>query len=413
MTSTLYRDAATLGAELSPAWGRELDALRASGAPLNALGIGGASFLRNLPAQGAYEVNEALFNAETERNDVPLQPVAFTGLGGAPMDVKIPNNGILTNLRLTFVGNLQNTAGGGSATSGYQFPHNAPWKSLTLNANGQTSLISAEGLDLRMRRQRIWRNAKDDITVSPAITSGGSGSGDPSPGVVANGANAMTLTIDVPIVHDDTTLIGALFAQSDQNNLSVRITPAAVTDLFTLAGGATVAMTGTIYATATFYDIPMMPINGVDKVVVPNLAWLHGYLSGDYNFANTGNVRAPFIRTAGQLLAYGFYIDNGGISQLDPGGAAITEVRFGYGGNRKPRVYNPPIVGLEKQGRDYNGRLRPGWWLFDFEIDNPARDLVYPKGVTELAIELNIAAGTVLNANARIHYVEDTLFTGR
>jgi len=157
----------------------------------------------------------------------------------------------------------------------------------------------------------------------------------------------------------------------------------------------------------------MLPVNGQDKVIVPNLAWLHGYLAGDYQFTNTGNVRAPFIRTAGQLLAYGFYIDNGGIAQLDPGGTAITEVRFGYGGNRKPRVLNPPIVGLEKQSRDYNGRLRPGWWLFDFEIDNPQRDLVYPKGVSELAVEFNVAQGTTINPNARVHFVEDTLFAGR
>jgi hypothetical protein len=391
-------------------WTEPLDALDASGVPTNALGIGGASFLRNLPAQGAYAVNEAAFNAETERNDVALQPVNFTGLGGAPMDLRIPNNGILTNVRLVFDGTLTVSATG-TTTSGYQFPWNAPWKLVTLNANGQTSLISAEGMDLRMRRQRIWRNPKDDITISPAIVAG---SADPAPAAIASGAQRVRITVDIPIVHDDSTLIGALFAQSDQNNLSVRISPAAVTDLFTLAGGAPApTFTGTIAATATFYDIPMMPVNGVDQVIVPNLAWLHGYLAGDYQYANTGNVRAPFIRTAGQLLAYGFYIDNGGQTQIDVGGAAVTEVRFGYGGNRKPRVLNPPAVGLEKQGRDYNGLLRPGWWLWDFEIDNPQRDLVYPKGVTELAVEVNIAQGTTINANARIHFVEDTLFTGR
>lgn len=409
-TSTLFRDALALADELVPSWGDRLAALQRSGQPLNALGIGGASFLRNLPAQGAYEVNEALFNAETERNDVALQAVTFTGLGGAPMDIRVPNNGILTNLRITFDGTYTGNNGAGTTTSGYQFPWNAPFKSITLNANGQTSLISAEGLDLRMRRQRIWRNAADPVTVSPGVDS----AGNPSPGSLANGASSVRLSVDVPIVHDDTTLIGALFAQSDQNNLSVRITPGAVADLVTLAGGATnPTLTGTIYVTATFYDIPMLPVNGHDKVIVPNLAWLHGYLAGDFQYANTGTVRAPFIRTAGQLLAYGFYIDNGGKTQIDPASTSVEEVRFGYGANRKPRAYRPPVQGLEKQARDYNGLLKPGWWLWDFEIDNPQRDLVYPKGVSELAVEVVIATGTVINANARIHFVEDTLFTGR
>lgn len=371
------------------------------------LGIGGAAFLRNLPAAGSYTVNDALFNAETERNDVPLQPVTHTGLGGAPMDIRIPNNGILTSIRLMFVGQLV-VAGGGTVTAGYQWPHNGPWKKVTLNANGQTSLIAAEGMDLRMRRQRLWRNPKDDITVAPAIVSG---SADPNPGVIANGTYQLVQTIDIPIVHDDATLVGALFAQSDQNYLSFKVTPANSSDLFTLAGGSTATLTGTLYATATFYDIPMLPVNGQDQVIVPNLAWLHGYLSGDFPFANTGDVRAPFIRTAGQLLAYSFYVDNGGISQIDP--SALNEVRFTYGGNRKPRIYNPVNIGLEKQGRDYNGRLRPGYFCFDFEVDNPARDLVYPKGVSELAVEFNIPTGTTINANARVHFIEDTLFAGR
>ncbi|HXU61112.1 MAG TPA: hypothetical protein VN962_05380, partial [Polyangia bacterium] len=312
--------------------------------------------------------------------------------------------------RLTFVGTLTVSATG-TTTAGYQWPHNAPWKFVTLNANGQTSIISAEGMDMRMRRQRLWRNPKDDITVSPAIVAG---TGDPNPGAIASGAQAVTLTVDIPIVHDDATLLGALFSQSDQNNLTIRINPAAVTDLFTLGGGAPApTLTGTIYATATFYDIPMMQSNGAEVVVIPDLSWLHGFLAGDSPFANTGNVRSPFIRTAGQLLAYAFYIDNGGLAQIDVASSAVTEVRFGYGGNRKPRVYAPPSVGLQKQVLDYSGRLRPGWWIFDFEIDNPQRDLVYPKGVTELAVEVNIAQGTTINQNARIHFVEDTLFTGK
>lgn len=366
------------------------------------LGIGGAAFLRNLPAQGAYQVNEAIFNTETERNDVALQSQAFTGVGGAAMDLRIPNNGILANLRVS----LEATAvvATASITPGYQWPWNL-LKKFAFNANGQTSLISAEGLDLRARRQRLYRNPPDTIVKAPSVDAYGNNTG----AAIAAGSYPLSLQWDVPIVHDETTLVGALFAQSDQNYLSIKLTPAQATDLFTLGGG-TITVTGVVRVTVTFFDIPLIPTQGGDQVVIPNLAWLHGYLSGDFAFANNGDVRAPFIRTAGQLLAYMFYLDNGGQAVIDP--IALNEIRFTYGGNRKPRVYSPTSHLMEKNARDYAGRVVP-FAILDFEGDNPARDLVYPKGVSELAIEVNIPSTVTPNANARVHFVEDTLFAGR
>lgn len=365
------------------------------------LGIGGAAFLRNLPAQGSYQVNEPIFNTETERNDVALQSVAFTGLGGSAMDVRIPNNGILANIRVGLDGTI--AVATATMTPGYQYPWNII-KRFAFNANGQTSLISAEGLDLRARRQRIYRNPPDTIVKAPSIDTFGNGTG----AGIAVGSNPLALQWDVPIVHDETTLVGALFAQSDQNYLSIKLTPAQSTDLFT--GGGTVTITGVVRVTVTFFDIPLMQVQGRDVVVIPNLAWLHGYLSGDYAFANTGDVRAPFIRTAGQLLAYLFYLDNGGQAVIDP--LTLNEIRFTYGGNRKPRVYNPTSHLMEKNARDYAGKVVP-YAVFDFEGDNPARDLVYPKGVSELAVEVNIPSSQTVNAGARVHFVEDTLFAGR
>jgi len=48
-----------------------------------------------------------------------------------------------------------------------------------------------------------------------------------------------------------------------------------------------------------------------------------------------------------------------------------------------------------------------------FEADNPSRDLVFPKGVTELQTVFNIPAGTTINGNAHVHFVEEALFAGR
>jgi hypothetical protein len=67
---------------------------------------------------------------------------------------------------------------------------------------------------------------------------------------------------------------------------------------------------------------------------------------------------------------------------------------------------------LDKNAQDYNGRIRPGWAILDFEIDNPERELVMPKGVTELKVTPKVAAGTTINANAKVHQVYEILFAG-
>jgi hypothetical protein len=373
-----------------------------------ATGVGGAAFMHNLPPEGEYVQDSALFNRETERNDLPLEQKDFTGLDGAPMDLRINNIGVLAKIRMVFVGSLK-VEGTGTCTTTYQWPWNA-LKRVTLNANGQTSLVSAEGLDLRARRQRLYRNPTDPVSTAPKTTAV---TKDPEPGTIENGTYPVVLVYDIPISHDDWGLTGSLFAQSDQIYLNWRVQPAATADLFTLTESKKAILTGKIHSTLTFYDIPYADTQEGRKVLVPDLSWLHGYIGVDFSFANTGEVKTPFIRNAGQLLSVSSYIDNGGKTVIDK--SALSEERFEYGGNRRPRVYSPPTVLLEKNVADYNGRILPaaGFSVLDFEVDNPQRDLVYPKGVTELALAVVIPVGTEVKANARVHMVQETLFAGR
>jgi hypothetical protein len=385
---------------------RELVAKGIPPAAGGATGLQGAAFMHNLPPEGSYVMDTDAFFVETERNDVPQEQKALSGLGAAPIDQRIPNNGVLAWVRIVFKGSLV-VAGAGTCTSTYQWPWNLI-KRFNLNANGQTSLISCEGMDLRARRQRIYRNPRDHVSSAPATDTT---TIDPNPGVIANGTYSVVLVWDVPIVHDAYTLTGPLYAQSDQVYLGWRITPAATAELFTLAGGSTAALTGTFHTTNTFFDIPFADTQQGRKVLVPDLQWLHGLLSSDQPFSNNGEVRTPFIRTAGQLLSYSWYLDNGGAAQIEP--LALSEVRFEYGGNRRPRVYNPVEQLIEKNSQDYNGRVKPGYGVLDFEVDNPRRDLVYPKGVTELQLVAVIPSSITPNANAHVHFVEETLFAGR
>lgn len=371
-----------------------------------ATGLTGATFMNNLPAEGQYAMEPAAFAQETERNDMPLEQRDFTGLGGAPIDQRISNIGVLAWMRIVFKGTLT-VGGSGAVTATYQWPWNVV-KRFTLNLNGQTSLVSCEGVDLRARRQRVYRNPREEVSAAPATEAA---TGNPNPGVIANGTYSVVLAYDIPIVHDTWSLIGAIFAQSDQTYLNFRATPGAQAELFSVAAGGTVALTGKLHSQLTFYDIPMVDGPKGRVILVPDLRYLHGYLSGDQQFANTGEVNVPFIRTSGQLVTYLFYIDNGGAAQIAP--TVPSEVRFQYGGNRRPRVNAPVEQLLEENVQAYNGLLKPGYLCFDFENHNPEREVVYPKGVTELGTVITLPAGQTVNPNARVHFVEETLFAGR
>jgi hypothetical protein len=385
-----------------------------------------AAFFVNLPPEGTFEYDVDYFNQETERNDVPQPAVAYTGPGGSRMDQRVSNIGILSSIRLLFVGSLV-VAGAGTVTTTYQFPWNLA-KRVTVQANGQTSLIQCEGLDLRTRRQRLYRNPKEDVSTAPntdALT------GNPNPGTLANGTYPIVLVYDLPITHDPTTLTGALFAQSDANYLNWTIEPAsgsasASGDLFTIAGGSTATLTGNFFPLLTFFDIPYIDTQQGRMVAIPDLRWLHGFIASNLNFTNTGDVRAPFIKNAGQLIAYYAYLSNAtatnDAAQIDPL-TSLDEVRLEYGGNRRPRVYAGPLGGagssaggvahlLEENVRNYFGRLRPGYLCLDLEGENPDRDLIYPRGVSELQFVLKVSAGVTVNPNAHVHFVEETLFSG-
>lgn len=375
-------------------------------------GNAGAAFMRNLPASD-YVISDAAFDNQTEKNVVPMQPIPFQGLGAPVIPVRIPNNGLLSNLRFIFEGSLVIGASG-TCTSGFQWPWNII-KKLTLNANGSTSLKSCEGLDLRMRRQRIYRNPREQVvscvntdTVGSVAQAGAVG--DSRPGVIATGTYAITLEWKLPIVHNDETLTGLLFAQSDQNQLAFHLQPASASDLFTLAGGSTATLTGTFYPTYEFFDIPIDPGDGKGRVIVPSLAWLHGILTSDVYFSNTGEVSSPIIRTDGRLLVYSSYFANGSAAVIAP--QTLAMIKWQYGGNRAPRTFKPVKHLLAKQQEDYNGLLSPGYMVLDNEVDNPIRDATYPKGISEFTFIADIPNGTSLDPQAHLHYCEETLFTG-
>ncbi len=380
-----------------------------------AQGLNPAVFMNNVPAPGTYVINQEGFNLLTERNDVPSPNVEWPGLGGR-IDQRVQNVGVLSNIRLIAELSIV-VSGTGAVTSLYRFPYDL-FKNVYLNANGGTALIRCNGNDLRARRQRLFRNPAEIIATAPGMDTTATITaaapyvprGKMFPGVIANGTYNITFVVDLPIVHDPSSLTGALFAQSDQNYLNYVIETAQQADLFTVAAGGAVAITGNVRAESTFFSIPTQNANNGRVVVLPNAVnWLHEFIATDNPFANKGEVITPLVRSNGQLLALYQYVDNGGAAFFAP--LSLEYVKWAYAGNQVPRNYLPWHL-VEENQRDYNGPIRPGpeYLVLDFEKENWQRDGVYPRGLSEL--ETIVGIPSTPNANAHVHTVLETLTSG-
>jgi hypothetical protein len=372
-------------------------------------GASGAAFMSNLPPAGTFAMNTEVFSKNTERNDVPQKTETYPGFGATAIDVPIAKVGILSGCQIAISGTIK-TGASGTVTPTFRWP----WgllRRIGLTANGQTSLISPSGLDVRARHSRVYRNPRDPITVAPSVD----GYGDPTLAALSASTEYSVFCIyELPIVHDWYSLTGSLFMQSDQTYAALHLEMPSLEELFTVAGGGTVEFKNAkIDITTTTFDVPFATTSNGQVMLVPNLEWLHGFITNEKQYSNTGDVEVPLVRVSGELLALYLYAQNGRNAIIKP--ATWERFRMEYGANRTPRNFKPVQMLLQKNADDYNGLLLPevGYVCLDFEADNPSRDLVFPKGVTELKVVPTISVSVSLNANSAIQFAEEALFAGR
>lgn len=373
-------------------------------------GMDGAAFMSNLPPAGTYAMNTQVFSENTERNDVPQKTESYPGFGGTAIDIPIAKVGVLSGMQIALEATLKTTGEAGTITPTFRWPWGL-FKKIAVTANGQTSLIAPSGLDCRARHSRVYRNPRDPVSVAPSINE----HGDPTLATIERGKELSVFLIwEVPIVHDWYSLTGSLFMQSDQTYAALHLEMPSQAELFTLTETAGVELTSAnIMVTTTTFDVPFATTSNGQVLLVPDLQWLHGFITNTKNFANNGDVEVPLVRVSGELLALYFYMQNGSSSIIKP--STWEQLRMEYGANRIPRNYKPVQHLLYKNADDYNGLILPevGYTVLDFEADNPARDLVFPKGVTELKIVPTVKSSVEVEANSAVQFAEEALFAGR
>lgn len=361
----------------------------------------GAIYQRNLPAPGSFVVDPVRFAILTSKNRKVSVGQNFPGYG-AGVVFRFDATGVIGRGILVFEGTGTSPA---VAPIGLR---KWPWGfvgDVSLSANGINNLIACDGMDLRAI-SRV-RNAKhyfdrESAFIIPAATL----------------ALTVRLMYELPLAYDD-SLIGAVFAQTEETSLTVKLTMGTAAQLFTVPGNLLAWTNATWRLITEFYSIPSVEDKDGRRLVIPDITQLHGITSRDD--ALTANSVSPLTRTGGILLRAGQRVDNTDAGNLDPT-ASITSHRFRYGGNVVP-LDVPGSVTRYQNEMDYGdavlpavdavaGAVPPAYIWDDFVIDSPVRDAIHLQGITEAQLINDLLGGTVINAGAQVHTVQESMVAG-
>lgn len=369
----------------------------------------GAINERNLP-NAAYEVNPALFMALTQKqvfNPAPLLQAAPTQY----VVRTLQQVGIVARLRLITQGSIV-VSGADSTTvltPTFKWPYGM-YSNVAVAGNQQNNFISASGLDLHLRKLTQLRAFVDGYATQGIAAAG-------ITGTAANGTFTFQIVHDIPVAMDQTTLVGALYAQSEATNLTLTLTTESIANLFTTTGTAptitlrntagTASTVPTAFIEETIFSIPYHP-SKANTLVIPDLTVLHGYIANNNPIASQSSVVTELYRSNANLERLFYYTDDNNV--IGTTAAYYTSKQLLYGAAEQPYGYNPPDFKRVEDNANNRVILPDGFYVFDFTADNPARDQVILEGVTNLRIVTNYVAGKPASAAAKVHWVQETLF---
>lgn len=360
-----------------------------------------AETLRNVPAQ-PFVVNPGAFMSATRRNVVT--PLRFTLPGeGAFHAEQLPQTGIVSKVLLIVSGTL--TVSDGAVTPTNEWPYNL-LRGIVVNLQGTNELHNVQGIDyhaLRFLRYPAYDERVDVFPGAPASGRLGDAATEIPPG-----DHRLYLTYELPFAMDDVSLVGSLFLQSAQSNVSVRVQRALNADLFDTPEN--VSITGQVSLQTTTFDVPV--IEG--SLVTPDLSKLHGFNRVEVPFTATGENRIPLIRSSGNLVRLLMAGEAGdgvplSVAPDAPASRSIRALSLEYAANRRPLSYNPASSLLATNNQHYGSTVPYNRIVLDFIKENPVRDAVLMAGLTELAVVIDVDPAVNVTAG-RMSVVQETLF---
>lgn len=364
----------------------------------------GAIQSTNLPSE-AFTIDPDAFAQMTVRNEATVEtaPASAADIDGMSWQKQLPQTGIISRLVVTFAGTMT-VANGQTATTSARWPYGLVDR-LYLAANGQNNLFSVDGLDLHALRFARNPAYSDVVDTFPGTVGGGDTLNDTVDGT------PVYLTWEIPVAMDDTSLVGALYAQSGATSLVLDRT-ISTSKLFT-AGLANVTLEGEFTTSLTRFSVPRSNAEG-RPLVIPDLSRLHAVTATELPLVATGDVWLELQRTQGALARL-FLSGNSAANtplRFDPAAAAansVTQLRLEYGNAQRPYQYQPASVLLSRNNDYYGGVLPYRRVALDFVRENAPRDMVLLQGVTDLNLVPTINSAVVLNGGSA-RMVSETLF---
>jgi len=335
------------------------------------------------------EQRAAAFNAATRQKFVMVPGVAYTA--GAPQQIILPRVGLLARVFLHFAGTLTVTVGAGSATAAARSPWNIANR-IRLMANSSLPLVDLSGFGayvanlltdtagVQSRPGSYARafTATDQPQYEPPAIAEVARFG------VANGANSVDFTIELPIKLTELDPIGLIIAQNPQTTLTVEITSGQVADLVTLAGGATATLTGDWSAAVEYFEAP------ADPAAMPDATFVHVWQEQRVPISNTGEVPVT-------LLTGDTYLRVAHILQLDGTLNRADLERISLVQNQADTPYSVDRwLALFRQRKIYGKDLPEGVFVHDFFVPETTRDMVNSALYSDLRAVLAIANGATL-----------------
>lgn len=348
----------------------------------------GAVYLKNLPAPNTYVIDPVTFARETSRNRKSYPALSVSGYGGS-VSQKIDATGIVG--KITLIVKVTLTGDGSAApTQTSQWPWNL-LKQITVSANGINNLFSCDGLDLRALARVRNQGFNFDRESAFALPT-------------TSGTSAVVLVYEIPLAFDDESLMGAVFAQTQDTSLSFQVTAGASADLFSAHAPTLSAFT--VQPVVEFYSIPYIDSNGQRVAVIPDLRRMHGFYAQTDALASTAY--SKLMRINGILARVFQRADNAANAAGDVNWSTYaTNHQFNYGSNVTP--YDVPGLYQRARNQDFYGdKLLPAadfvsgsvdYICDDLVHDNALRDVIHLLGVTQPQL-INIFSGlSVSNGN--------------
>lgn len=382
----------------------------------NATAQSGAKVMQGIEVPAA-QINQGGFFTLTRRKRTPEGAKVYAGAGNTD-NFELRKSDIIAGIHIRFSGTLTTTHSAGAVVPTYRWPYDFI-RAIRFTANGQSNLINVSGAKLKAR-EHMARLDHDDRGVSrqvggAAVTQGTMSLASENWGLAPGQSQATATTVPVeltwyvPVASDDKDLTGAIFAQTSAMDLTVSIDWDQLTNLFTVSGGDTVAVAGSVIIETEKYSIPV--VDG--SFILPDLSLFHSLVQTRQVGLQQGDNELRLIgQGAGKALLRLFYQVWAGAT---PAPIAATAANYGpqgwrYGSNETPELFQDGMSLRQWNERCYNSDLGSVWGFLshEFEVINAFRDSVDMGQTSELRLLVNLAAAQTAPA---IEYVQETVFS--